>query len=178
MGAKKGNIPWNKNKRILDVLRIKERYPFFYKIEKPIEKDNDLYVKCKFCKEYFIPTGSQLSERVRCLEKEGNYGEQHFYCSKECKQNCPTYRSKPILNIKRNYPLESQLMVFRKTVLERDNYKCRYCGETAARVHHIYPIKRCPEFSLDPENGLSICVDCHKTYPHRDDCSYYKIAYG
>jgi len=174
----KGLPVWNKGKRMLTVDRIKQRYPFFYQIEKPIQKENEIYVKCKFCEKYFIPTQNQLSERIRCLEKPRDNSEQHFYCSEECKGLCPTYHSKPVISNKKNYPLESQLMIFRKEVLKRDNYKCKYCEEEANIVHHIYPIKRCPEFSLDPENGLSVCIECHDTYAHKDECSYYKIAYG
>lgn len=173
----KGLTPWNKGKRILNLERIKQRYPFFYKIEKPIEKDGEIYVRCKLCNEYFIPTKNQLSERIRCLEKNRDNSEQHFYCSNECKGKCPVYYSKPILNIKKNYPSESQLKIYREIVLKRDNYKCSYCGNDADRVHHIYPIKTCPEFSLDVDYGLSVCHKCHNKYAHSDDCSYNKIAY-
>jgi hypothetical protein len=173
----KGLTPWNKGKRVLDLKRIKERYPFFYQIEKPIEKDGEIYVQCKFCKEYFIPSKNQLSERIRCLENNRDNSEQHFYCSDECKQKCPVYCSKPVFINKKNYPSEAQLKVYRKKVLERDNYTCSYCGERADRVHHRFPIKTCPEFSLDIDYGLSVCHDCHNKYAHRDECSYHKIAY-
>lgn len=173
----KGLTPWNKGKRVLDLKRIKERYPFFYKIEIPIERDGEIYVVCKMCKIYFTPTQNQLSERIRCLENNRDNSEQHFYCSQECKYKCPVYHSKPIFINKKNYPSESQLMIFRKKVLQRDNYKCRYCGKEANCVHHIYPVKTCPEFSLDIDYGLSVCHTCHDTYAHRDECTYYKIAY-
>ena len=173
----KGLTPWNKGKRVLNLHRIKIRYPFFYQIEEPIEKDGQIYVKCKFCKQYFIPSNNQLSERIRVLEKTRDNSEQHFYCSDECKQKCPIYHSKPIFINKKNYPAESQLKIYRKKVLERDNYICVYCGREADRVHHIFPIKNCPEFSLDIDYGLSVCFDCHNIYAHKDDCSYNNIAY-
>jgi len=173
----KGLTPWNKGKRVLDLNRIKERYHFFYKIEKPIEKDGELYVKCKMCKIYFIPTTNQLAERIRCVENNRDNSEQHFYCSQDCKDKCPVYHSKPIFINKKNYPSSSQLQLYRKKVLERDSYECNYCGKNADRVHHIYPIKTCPEFSLDIDYGLSVCHVCHDIYSHSDDCQYHKIAY-
>jgi len=173
----KGLAPWNKGKRVLDLNRIKERYPFFYKIEKPVEKDGEIYVKCKMCKKYFTPTASQLSERIRCLETNRDNSEQHLYCSNVCKSICSVYHSKPIFLVGKNAPSEAQLKIYRNKVLQKDDYKCVYCGVEADRVHHIYPIKNCPEFSLDIDYGLSVCHNCHDTYPHRDDCSYHKIAY-
>lgn len=173
----KGLTPWNKGKRVLDLNRIKERYPFFYKIETPIEINGKIYVQCKFCKEYFIPTKNQLSERIRCLERNRDNSEQHFYCSNECKGKCPIYYSKPVFIVKKDGPTEEQLKIFRNKVLKRDNYLCRYCGETANRVHHIFPIKTCPEFSLDVDYALSVCHTCHDIYAHSDDCRYHKIAY-
>jgi len=38
-------------------------------------------------------------------------------------------------------------------------------------AHHILPQKTHPELSLDPENGLSCCVDCHFKYGHKGECS-------
>lgn len=172
----KGLPVWNKGKRVLDLNRIKQRYPFFYKIEKPIEKNGEIYVKCKLCENYFSPTNYQLAERIRCLEKARDNSEQHFYCSDKCKQKCSVYHSKPVLK-QTNYPSEAQLKIYRKIVLERDNHECCYCGEEANIVHHIYPIKTCPEFSLDPDYGLSVCSECHDLYAHSGDCRYHKIAY-
>ena len=174
----KGLTVWNKGRRVLDVERIKSRYPFFYLIEKPIEKDGKIFVKCKFCREYFTPSVNQLAERIRALEKNRDNSEQHFYCSNNCKSKCPVYYSKPVFDkSKKNYPTEQQLKIFREIVLSRDNYKCRYCGEKAVHVHHIYPVKNCPEFSLDVDYGLSVCHKCHNIYAHKDECSFYKIAY-
>lgn len=52
--------------------------------------------------------------------------------------------------------------VWRKTVLKRDNYRCLRCGATSKLVaHHIYPIDYMFELAFDPDNGWTLCEDCH-----------------
>ena len=51
----------------------------------------------------------------------------------------------------------------RYAVLERDGYRCRYCGATAqeARLHidHVNPVA--VGGNNDPENLVTACVDCN-----------------
>jgi len=165
------NIPWNKNKRVLDLNRIKQRYPFFYKVEKIRETNNGIIeVKCYYCKKWFAATNNQLSERIRQLERPRDNSEQHFYCSELCKKSCFVYNSKPSNSIK-NKIYENDLNIWRYEVLKIDDNKCVYCGNKATQCHHIIPISRCIEFALDPQNGISVCDICHLKYCHKDECS-------
>ena len=53
----------------------------------------------------------------------------------------------------------------REYVLMRDSYLCRICGQPAEEVHHkihltpgnLYD----PRVSLNPDNLISLCKDCH-----------------
>jgi hypothetical protein len=54
------------------------------------ENDISIEVKCKNCKEYFIPTNQQVSSRIQSLNGT-QLGEHSLYCSEECKQACPVY---------------------------------------------------------------------------------------
>ena len=45
-------------------------------------------------------------------------------------------------------------------VLERD--KVCACGSPAVEAHHIYPRKQYPELRTLRENGIGLCVSCHK----------------
>jgi 5-methylcytosine-specific restriction protein A len=54
----------------------------------------------------------------------------------------------------------------RKEVLRRDLYTCAYCNSRAEEVHHI--VELTPDnindinVSLNPDNLVSLCGDCHK----------------
>ena len=59
----------------------------------------------------------------------------------------------------------------RNQVFKLDDNKCVYCEQPATIVHHILPQKTHPELSLDPDNGLSCCINCHYKYGHKSECS-------
>jgi hypothetical protein len=51
---------------------------------------------------------------------------------------------------------------FRKSVLERDQYKCRFCGATEKLcVHHIIPFSKKDDMAIDVNNGQTLCEVCH-----------------
>lgn len=50
-----------------------------------------------------------------------------------------------------------------KEVRARDNNACCVCGQTEfVQAHHILVKNRYPEYSLDLNNGVSLCVSHHK----------------
>ena|SRR3990167_5499748 len=53
---------------------------------------------------------------------------------------------------------------WRKSVFERDNYTCSWCGQVGGQlnVDHIRPVSLFPDSILDIENGRTLCVECHK----------------
>lgn len=61
--------------------------------------------------------------------------------------------------------LEAKL--WRKTVMERDNYTCQMCGKRGGNLHadHIKPFAAFPDLRFDPENGRTLCVACHRKTP-------------
>lgn len=55
----------------------------------------------------------------------------------------------------------------REIILRRDEYTCRECrryGKTtkAQVVHHVFPIENYPQFRLNTNNLISLCVKCHE----------------
>ena len=53
----------------------------------------------------------------------------------------------------------------REVIYERDRGCCKRCGKFVfgrkAHVHHIVPIKNNPLFTLDPNNLILLCSECH-----------------
>ncbi len=181
-----------KNKKKLTISKIRKRYPFFSQIEemrynpdKPEEKEIQVHCKnhsCENSKEksgWFTPTRIQLSERIRQLENVNGNGGCYFYCSEKCKDECPLFNLQNDPYSISNKPYTQQeYETFKKFVLERDNYKCQYCGKLASEVHHERPQKLEPFFALDPDLAWSVCKKCHYKYGHKTgtECSTGNLA--
>ncbi len=143
---------------------------------------NVLTVLCAHCKLRHIPKLSSVQERCRSLNGK-QHGEQRLYCSEECKANCSIYNKHSYQedhpkNIETPYTLE-EYNTWRNIILEQDNYKCQMCGSKEhLHCHHIIPVKLKPMFSLDPDNGIVLCKDCHYKYGHKigTECSTGNLA--
>ncbi len=67
------------------------------------------------------------------------------------------------------------LAMWRKAILERDNYQCQDCGlphldyflipsklRPMFEAHHIIPIKESLQLIFDLQNGVTLCHFCHR----------------
>ncbi len=192
----KGKNPWNKKGIMWPLTYYKEKYPLFFKIEEVRYNPNnseEIQVRCKNHKcnnskendGWFTPTKLQFRERLRKIEEQ-NIDNNYFYCSDECKVECPVFNKRVTQLIredkikagiiKQEYYTSEEYSTFRNEVLKRANYKCEYCGEKPEHVHHMKPQKLEPFFSLDPDYGISCCKKCHYEKGHRDECSTINIA--
>jgi hypothetical protein len=55
--------------------------------------------------------------------------------------------------------------IWRKSVFERDDFTCRFCGVRGVRLNadHIKSFALYPELRFVVENGRTLCEPCHKT---------------
>ncbi|MCK5614858.1 HNH endonuclease [Candidatus Pacearchaeota archaeon] len=164
----------------------KRKYPFLLKVEElRVDANGNIEARCKNhkCKNskqrhgWFKPTSYQLHQRAYMLEdgKDNSY----LYCSEQCKIECFLFGKSPIQLLQQNKQeiyTYGDYQLWRKVVLERDEYKCQYCEKEAKHVHHIEPQKLQPQLSLDPDNGLSVCKECHYKYGHKGECSTGALA--
>jgi len=196
--ARKKIIPWNKNIK-LSISKIKNRYPTFAKIEemryepdKPDEKVIQVHCKNHLCSNskeqggWFTPINrDQLFNRIWAVENDD--GNRYYYCSEKCKQECPLFGKTVNQIIKQDqiavghlddpWYTSKEYQEWRQHILELDDNKCVYCEELATIAHHILPQKTHPNLSLDSENGLSVCKNCHYKYGHRDSwCTTGKLS--
>lgn len=53
---------------------------------------------------------------------------------------------------------------WRLTVFKRDGFRCQSCGKVGGKLnaHHIQLFSEHPALRLDPDNGITLCQDCHK----------------
>lgn len=51
---------------------------------------------------------------------------------------------------------------WRKAVFERDNGLCHICGAKGEEVHHIIGWTKDPERRFDVNNGITLCLPCHR----------------
>ena len=54
--------------------------------------------------------------------------------------------------------------LWRKSVFERDDYTCVWCGQKGGKLNadHIKPFAYFPELRFAIDNGRTLCIDCHK----------------
>lgn len=54
------------------------------------------------------------------------------------------------------------LMLWSKSVRDRDGHKCRECGtQSGLHAHHIKAKSKFPALAFEISNGVTLCRDCH-----------------
>lgn len=153
---------------------FKCRYESFAKYLTPdedvIEVNNGLIaVRCKWCKEYFLPTYTQMWNRVQALLGQSGFAENSFYCSDTCKKSCPIFRRR-VSNSNENQSKDFKFLAeARVVVFDRAGHECEICGsKDNLEMHHIKPMKTDPLESYDLDNLICCCHKCHKEKGHSD----------
>lgn len=63
----------------------------------------------------------------------------------------------------------AEYKAWRTSVYERDNYTCQLCGARGVKLnaHHKKAYAHYPELRFDINNGITLCVSCHKKIHRR-----------
>lgn len=127
--------------------------------EQGCKKNNILYYLNKFN----IPTRSMKD--IRKIKKWGLHGKSNPMYGKTGKLN-PNWNGGHSPERQCSYA-KAAWKELAKSILKRDCYLCRECGakhtpETKLIVHHIKEWSKYPELRFEPENLITLCVNCHK----------------
>lgn len=53
---------------------------------------------------------------------------------------------------------------WRREVFMRDGFQCQVCNQIGGNLnaHHIKPFSKYKELRFDVDNGITVCVECHR----------------
>lgn len=164
--------------------------PYGHKCSRDPKNELILNVECAYCGKMHRPTHSSVLNRIAVISGRTG-GEHNLYCSEECKSSCPVYGTHKYRKGESPYKKHRFCdALWRKRVLERDNYTCQRCGlhlpkdgnldaycitETLVEAHHIEPVACAPAMAADIDNGITLCINCHNDVHHMDGCTIQDI---
>lgn len=174
-GSRCGECCSNKKLNNNEIIERLNRYE-----EVKENKYREIEVECKYCGKWYIPDRQNLRNRIYYIEGRIS-GEYLFYCSDNCKQECPIFGQikypkgfKPVTSRE----VQPQL---RKLVFEKDNYTCQKCNihqndlETGLHCHHIDAVINNPIESADVDNCITLCKTCHKKVHKISGCGFHEL---
>ena len=187
--VKRGEKRWTpsdeiKKKLSLNLDKIKSKYSLLLKVEE-IKEDSQtgkLMGRCKNSncvnsKEkdgWFELSSTQIGLRGTSLNRNECGDWFYFYCSDKCKKGCPLHMSRydPFEVKSGTQFTEQQLYEWNQHVRnkQKEEHGFNFCERCESKeklhVHHVVPKKMIPDWSLDPDNGIILCEDCHYKIGH------------
>ena len=119
----------------------------------------------KFCCGSHRQMFFQDAKRHKCLLCEKIIDHRSILCRKCAKQKDkhPNWKG-GITEENHRIRLSIEYRLWREAVLARDNWTCQICGKRGGDMesHHIKKFAKFPELRFAIDNGLTLCVGCHR----------------
>lgn len=143
-----------------------------------VRRDNNnpklMQVKCALCQKWFNPINRQITGRINAVNGKMS-GDHNLYCSDACKKACPVFKKQKyrVSEQSKNNNARPDQGQFRDAVISCAEYRCEICGKVTdeGHAHHIESILYSPLESMDINNGIYVCKDCHKRLHSDINCS-------
>lgn len=135
---KKGQVPWNKDKKGLQVAW---------------NKGNGEYAKKLGFGKWMLGKKASLESREKnseAMKKRITEGKHNFYIDGRTPLNC---------QIRHSYKYK----LWRESVFKRDDYTCQECKKRGAYLNsdHIKQFAYFPKLRFKLSNGRTLCRECH-----------------
>lgn len=143
---KKSQTPWNKGKKIYRLISQEEH----------LKRSLSLKGKKK-SQEHIEKVRKALIGKKRKMPA-WNKGKKFPQFSRE---NSPLWKGGIKVDNDRRKSYEA--VQWRSDVFQRDNWTCQTCGARGnLQAHHIKSWAKYPEFRYELDNGVTLCIPCHK----------------
>ena len=163
-----------------------ERISFIDSVRRHPKDQKILQVKCKYCGKWTTPTRDQINTRIYVLRNKTGV-ECNIYCSDECKEKCPVFRSRTDyqLNINPKVETRNRMQIgLRKFFVKEfgEPNICEICGETFNSkdliLHHKIPVAEVHIFEADIDNLIWVCQNCHQKIHSKQGCKVSDLRFS
>ena len=138
---------------------------------KNYRKDTAKYCSNK-CKSvlFRVPFTDERKQKVRIIAKKNTteLWKNLEFIEKHTGENNPNWKG-GITDKNNKIRKTVEYKLWRKSVFERDNYTCIWCGKsnkngerTPLQADHIKSFSQYPELRFAIDNGRTLCIPCHK----------------